>query len=134
MSKKPLVLVDGSNLWYRAYTATMLDPPGGPVMICSSMLRKICEERGKHNIIMCWDAGDGGRKALDDQYKAKRKPVAGVWDDLKWMKKMVKCLGITTAETQGFEADDTIGSLATQSDRDILISSWDKDFYQLVSV
>lgn len=127
------VLVDGSNMWYRAYLATMLDPPGGPVMIMTNMVRKLCERFGKSNVVICWDAGDGGRKTLDPEYKAQRTPRPQLWEDFAYMKRMLACLGIPTAYMDGYEADDVIASLALQDDSEKIILSYDKDFYQLVS-
>lgn len=126
------ILIDGSNMWYRAYLATMLDPPGGPVMIMTNMLRKLCERFGKKNIVVCWDSGDGGRKELDADYKAQRTPRPQLWADFISMKRMMVCLGISTAHMRGFEADDVIASLAFQTSDSVMILSYDKDFYQLV--
>ena len=131
------VFIDGSNMWYRAYTATELYRPGGPVSVMTYMLRRVCREYGSNNVCICWDAGDGGRKALDREYKAHRKAVDGVWEDIVYMKTMVDCLGISNTHKNGFEADDIAGSLAkqitTQTDNEALILSFDKDFYQLVN-
>jgi DNA polymerase-1 len=127
------VFIDGSNMWYRAYTATELYRPGGPVSVMTYMLRRVCREYGINNVCICWDAGDGGRKTLDDQYKSQRKAVEGVWEDIVYMKTMVDCLGVPNAHKKGFEADDVAGSLACQSSEKALILSYDKDFYQLVS-
>lgn len=129
------ILVDGSNAWYRAHcmaTSRQLDNPGAAVVIMTYILRKICEEFGKKNVIICWDAGHGGRKELDPQYKAKRTTVPGVWTDLPYMKKMAACLGLQQAFYQGFEADDVIGSLSHEVGP-VIIVSYDKDFYQLVN-
>ena len=126
------ILVDASNAWYRAYVATMLDKPGGPVLIMTYMLRRLCNEYGKNNIILCWDAGKGGRKELDENYKAGRKAVDGVWEDIAYMKQMVTSLGLANAQADGFEADDVVGSLAKQMIEPVRIVSYDKDFYQLV--
>jgi len=129
------ILVDGSNAWYRAHcmaTSRLLDNPGAAVVIMTYILRKICKEFGKKNVIICWDAGHGGRKKLDSQYKAKRIAVPGVWADLPYMKRMAACLGLKQAFHQGFEADDVIGSLSHEVGP-VIIVSYDKDFYQLVN-
>jgi len=126
------VFIDGSNMWYRAFTATSLFRPGGPVSVMTYMLRRVCREYGVNNVCICWDAGDGGRKTLDAEYKAQRKPVDGVWEDIVYMKTMVDCLGIPNTHKKGFEADDVVGSLAIQTDDEVLILSFDKDFYQLI--
>lgn len=127
------ILIDGSNAWYRAFTAVPgLDQPGAGVVIMTYMLRKVCHKYGKDNVVVCWDAGHGGRKELDANYKAERVAVKGVWEGLPRMKEMTHCLGIPTASKEGFEADDVVGSLATQTPHPVLILSYDKDFYQLV--
>lgn len=111
----------------------MLDRPGGPVLIFTYMLRRVCNEYGKDNVIVCWDGGHSGRKELDSEYKSDRKSVAGVWEDIVYAKTMVNCLGLYHAHNEGFEADDIIGSLASQSEESSRILSYDKDFYQLVN-
>jgi len=127
------ILIDGSNAWYRAYTATPhLDQPGAAVSIMTYMLRRTCHQYGKTNVVVCWDAGHGGRKEIDPSYKSDRVAVKGVWEDLPQMKRMTTCLGIPTAKKEGFEADDVVGSLAVQTSDPVLILSYDKDFYQLV--
>lgn len=126
------VLLDASNAWYRSYVATTLSPPGGPVLIMTYMLRRLCQQHGMNNIIVCWDGGSEERKKLDPNYKAQRSPRQGVWEDIRYMKEMVDCLGIAHCHKTGCEADDVIGSLATNYD-DVLIHSFDKDFYQLVN-
>jgi len=129
------ILIDGSNAWYRAHcmaSSRQLDNPGAGVVIMTYMLRRICQEFGKNNTIVCWDGGHGGRKEIDPGYKAKREAVPGVWEDLPYMKKMASCLGLKQAGYQGYEADDVVGSLA-QSELETIIVSYDKDFYQLVN-
>ena len=127
-------LIDGSNNWYRAYCALPdhLERPGAPVQTMSFMLRGFCEKFGKENIIVCWDSGDSGRRKIDENYKAGREKVEGVWEHILYMKKMIISLGIKSAWLEGYEADDVIASLATQYDGDTFILSNDKDFYQLV--
>lgn len=133
------VLLDASNAWYRAYLAPVpLDQPGSAVMIMTYMLRKLCQRYGRDNVVVCWDGGDGGRKKLDPEYKGQRTSRPGVWEDIVYMYQMVDCLGIPHCQTVGYEADDVIGSLAVRlsppkAPNEVLIHSYDKDFYQLVS-
>jgi DNA polymerase-1 len=111
----------------------MLDPPGGPVMIFTYMLRKLCQQHGRNNVVVCWDGGDGGRKKLDPEYKGQRTSRPGVWEDIVYMYRMVDCLGIPHSQVVGHEADDVIGSLAIRESEPVWIHSFDKDFYQLVT-
>jgi len=151
------LLVDGSNLWCRAYcTPTRMTPPGGALYIAAMMLNKLAERFGKGNLIICWDAGSGGRRALDPEYKAQRYPVVanldgeqtslpgsenlgimGAWHNVRLIKALVNALGLMYSFTDGYEADDTIGSLAQTLQEKlsgkIYLHSHDKDFYQLAT-
>ena len=128
------VLLDASNAWYRCYLAnTMIESTGMPVVIMTYMLRKLCQQHGRNNVVVCWDGGDGGRKKLDPEYKGQRTSRPGVWEDIVYMYRMVDCLGIPHSQVVGHEADDVIGSLAVRSTEPVLIHSFDKDFYQLVT-
>lgn len=131
-----LVLIDGSNFWYRAYLASLatgLDQPGGGLLIFNNMLKKVVKQFGKTNIVICWDSGDGGRKEIAPTYKAQRVVTSDVWIHLKLAIELVDYLGIKIAFLEGYEADDVIGSLAAKSIGNVRILSYDKDFYQLVS-
>ena len=127
------LLVDASNAWYRSYLASPLDPPGGPVMIMTYMLRKLCQQYGRNNVVVCWDGGSSERKKLDPNYKGQRTSRPNIWEDILYMYRMVDCLGIPHCQLVDHEADDVIGSLALKEEGDVLIHSYDKDFYQLVS-
>lgn len=150
------LLVDGSNLWCRAYCIPRLEPPGGPLYITATMLNKLAERFGKDNLVICWDAGSGGRRQLDPQYKAHRYPeqteldgdkeslagsphtgIMGAWHNIRLVKGMVHAFGLMFASADGYEADDTIGSLAQilakKLTGKIYLHSSDQDFYQLVS-
>lgn len=129
----PRVLIDGSNMWIRAYTSTNLTPPGGPVYIVANMLRRVCKEFGRKNVLVCWDNGSGGRREADPNYKAGRTIIEGAWTDVLYMKALVDTVGIANAWSEGHEADDVIGSLANYLSGDVYILSYDRDFYQLVS-
>lgn len=128
------LLIDASNAWYRCYLAPVnLTPPGGAVLIMTYMMRKLCQQYGRNNVVVCWDGGDGGRKKLDPEYKGQRTSRPGVWEDIVYMYRMIDCLGIPHSQVVGHEADDVIGSLAVRSSEPVLIHSFDKDFYQLVN-
>jgi DNA polymerase-1 len=129
------LLVDASNLWFRAYAATAnaMDQPGGAMLVTANALRTLRERFGASNVVLVWDAGHSGRQFVDSDYKAGRVQIGGVWHDIATMSEFATALGIPYAKTPGFEADDTIASIASQSTEEILILSYDKDFYQLVN-
>ena len=129
----PRILIDGSNMWIRAYTSTNLTPPGGPVYVVANMLRRVAKEFGRKNILVAWDNGSGGRRQADPEYKSGRNIIEGAWTDVLYMKALVDSVGIANAWADGYEADDVIGSLTQYLSGDVYILSYDRDFYQLVT-
>src|SRR5271168_1598029 len=142
MSARKLILVDGSSYLYRAFHA--LPPlsnskgePTGAVLGVLNMLNKMIKEESPQRIAVVFDApGRTFRDDLFDQYKAHRAPMP---DDLRSQVQplldVVAAMGLPLLRVSGVEADDVIGTLATQgaaSGYEVLISTGDKDMAQLV--
>jgi len=138
-----LILVDGSSYLYRAFHA--LPPlsnsrgePTGAVHGVLNMLLKLQREYPGKPLVVVFDApGRTFRDELFDQYKATREPMP---DDLRQqiapLLQAVEALGLPLLRVPGVEADDVIGTLAREAeaqDRQVLISTGDKDMAQLVS-
>ena len=139
---RKLLLVDGSSYLYRAFHA--LPPlsnskgePTGAVLGVLNMLNKLIKEESPARVAVVFDApGRTFRDDLFDQYKAHRTPMP---DDLRSqvqpLLEAVEALGLPMLRIVGVEADDVIGTLATQAAHlgfDVLISTGDKDMCQLV--
>jgi DNA polymerase-1 len=137
-----LYLVDGSSYLYRAFHA--LPPftnsrgePTGAVLGVVNMLNKFLRECDPERIAIVFDAsGRTFRDELFDEYKAQRPPMP---DDLRAqlqpLLETVEALGLPVLRISGVEADDVIGTLATQSTAAgfaTVISTGDKDMAQLV--
>lgn len=137
-----LILIDGSSYLYRAFHA--LPPftnsrgePTGAVLGVTNMLLKFLREYPAHKTIVVFDApGKTFRDELFAEYKAHRPPMP---DDLRSqitpLLEIVRALGLPLIRREGVEADDVIGSLATQAAQrgdTVLISTGDKDMCQLV--
>jgi DNA polymerase-1 len=142
MSGRKLILVDGSGYLYRAFHA--LPPltnskgePTGAVLGVLNMLNRMLKEESPDRIAVVFDApGRTFRDDLFDQYKAHRPAMP---DDLRAQVQplfdSVAAMGLPLLRVVGVEADDVIGTLATQaaeSGFDVLISTGDKDMAQLV--
>jgi DNA polymerase-1 len=137
-----LILIDGSSYLYRAFHA--LPPltndhgePTGALFGVVNMLRATLKARPEYLAFVSDAAGPTFRDALYDQYKANRPPMP---DDLRAqiepMLAIVGALGFPILRVPGVEADDVIGTLATQAQAqgiEVLISTGDKDLAQLVS-
>ena len=143
MSQAPLVLVDGSSYLYRAFHAlpplmTSQGLPTGAVKGVLNMLRSLQKQYPDSVITVIFDAkGPTFRDALFTEYKAQRPPMP---DDLRVqiepLHECVRALGFPFLCVEGVEADDVIGTLArssTLAERDVVISTGDKDMAQLVN-
>lgn len=144
MSKpNSLLLVDGSSYLYRAYHAlppltSSQGEPTGAVYGVLNMLHKLIRDEEPKLIAVVMDApGKTFRDKLYAEYKANRPPMP---DDLRQqvgpLTEAIEALGLPLICIEGVEADDVIGTLATQAAQGKLstvISTGDKDMAQLVS-
>jgi DNA polymerase-1 len=141
--KRTLWLVDGSSYLYRAFYAlppltTSRGEPTGAVLGVLNMLNKSLREESPELIAVVFDApGRTFRDELFEEYKAHRPPMP---DDLRAqvqpLLEAVEALGLPLLRIEGVEADDVIGTLATQAAAAgvrCVISTGDKDMAQLVT-
>lgn len=146
-SKRTLYLLDAMALAYRAHfifiSRPLINSKGQNTSATygfTSALLKLIEDHNIENMVVVFDApGEGGtfRDDLYPEYKAHRDPPPeDLISNLPRIKEIVKALDIPVAEVEGVEADDVIGTLARQAERDgadVVIVSPDKDFQQLLS-
>ncbi|HZJ95740.1 MAG TPA: DNA polymerase I [Thiopseudomonas sp.] len=143
MSQAPLVLVDGSSYLYRAFHAlpplmTSTGAPTGAVRGVLSMLRRLQGQYPDSVVTVIFDAkGPTFRDEIFAEYKAQRPPMP---DDLRLqiepLYECVQAMGFPFLCVEGVEADDVIGTLAkssTLAEREVVISTGDKDMAQLVN-
>ena len=143
LKNNTLILVDGSSYLYRAFHAmpglsNSSGEPTGAVYGVTNMLRRLLTDHDPQYIAVVFDAkGKTFRNDLYAQYKANRPPMP---EDLRpqvaWVHEIVVAMGLNLLVIEGVEADDVIGTLATQAaaeGRDAIISSGDKDLTQLVN-
>ena len=141
--KPPLILVDGSSYLYRAFHAmppltNSKGQPTGAVYGVINMLKKLVEQYQPHYMAVVFDAkGKTFRHDMFADYKATRPPMP---DELRAqiepLHQLVDALGYPRLVVPDVEADDVIGTLATQAAQqgmDVLISTGDKDMAQLVN-
>ncbi len=139
----PLVLVDGSTYLFRAYHAlpgftNRRGEPTGAIFGVLNMLYKLLDDYQPERVAVVFDApGKTFRDDLYTDYKANRPPLP---DDLRTqiepLLEAVEAIGLAVVRVGGVEADDVIGTLATEADRvglATVISTSDKDMAQLVN-
>jgi DNA polymerase I len=139
-----LFLIDGSSQMYRAYHAMRgagLSGPGGKtthaVYIFVTMLRKLIQDHSPQFIAASFDlAGPTFRSEMATDYKANRAPMpSDLAEQIPWVHEACEALGVPILTYDRFEADDVIGTLATQAigrGFEVAIVTGDKDFFQLV--
>lgn len=143
MASPTLILVDGSSYLYRAFHAlppltSSKGEPTGAVYGVINMLRKLIKDYQPEYIAVIFDAkGKTFRDDLFPAYKAHRPTMP---DDLQAqvepLHAVVKAMGLPILMIEGVEADDVIGTLACQAQKQgmsTIISTSDKDFAQLVN-
>ena len=138
-----LFLIDGNNQMYRAYHAIQgLTGPDGrstnAVYGFIAMLRKLIDDQQPDLVAAAFDLkGPTFRHELSADYKAHRRPMPDdLVEQVSWVHEACAALGVPIVSHAGFEADDVIGTLATQAAAaglDVVVVTGDKDFFQLVS-
>jgi len=138
-----LVLVDGSSYLYRAFHA--LPPltnshhePTGAMHGVLAMLRRLHAQYPTEHFAVVFDPrGPTIRDSWYPAYKANRPPMpAELAAQIEPLHAMIRAAGMPLLQLPGIEADDVIGSLtarAVEAGMEVVISTGDKDFAQLVS-
>jgi DNA polymerase-1 len=141
---KSLLLVDGSSYLYRAFHVPNLQrlttrdgTPTGAVYGVLNMLRSLLKEYQPDYMAVVFDApGKTFRHERYPEYKANRPPMPEeLADQIEPLLELVRALGLPLLQVPGVEADDVIGTLASQASAagmDTVISTGDKDMAQLV--
>ena len=140
--KQRLVLIDGHSLVYRAFFAlpSLTDREGNIVNAAygfTSMLLLALQEHPDY-VLASFDLGGRTfRHEALEQYKAARRPTPPeLSPQFPLTRDIVRAFGIPIYEVQGVEADDVIGTLATQARERGLhstIVTGDLDALQLVN-
>lgn len=142
MSKK-LVLIDGHSILNRAFFGLpdLTNSQGvhtNAVYGFLNIMFKILEEEKPDYLTVAFDVhAPTFRHKMFEEYKGTRKPMA---DELRQqvplIKEMLKAMGITIVEKEGYEADDIIGTLSVKAEKegmDVAVISGDRDLLQLAT-
>jgi DNA polymerase-1 len=139
-----LYLVDSSIFIFRAWFAqgsgqlNLKQQPNQAFIGFSDFVYRLLTEIAPEKLVFAFDESlkQSQRKSLYPQYKANRSPAP---NELKrqfgWCQQWVELLGITKVSSDSWEADDLIGTLASQhrsADMSIVILTADKDLTQLI--
>lgn len=153
MIDHPIVVVDGSNCFIRAYEACPdMSPNGyqiGGTLGFLRSIRRICTEIQPSELYLVWESGGSPRRrALFKEYKENRKPgklnrfygddIPDTDDNrqhqLVTLVSLLKNLPIKQLYVPDCEGDDVMAYVCRGPfrKRDKIIASSDKDMYQLI--
>lgn len=151
----PLLLLDGASMWFRSYfgvPSSITAPDGRPVNAVRGFIDSMAVVITQHRpsrLAVCLDLDWRPQFRVDliPSYKAHRvaepepagqPDVEEVPDELTpqvdMIMELLDAFGIPAAGAAGFEADDVLGTLAAQEQRDpVVVVSGDRDLLQVVA-
>ncbi|MBQ8984775.1 DNA polymerase I [Candidatus Saccharibacteria bacterium] len=124
---KKLVIIDGKSVFYRGYYAmgnlsTSDGTPTGGVYGFAVIAMEIVKELQPTKVVVAWDKAKTSiskRKEIYPDYKAGRvKPPEDFFTQIPLLKNLISALGWGFLECDDYEADDIIGTLAMQADKE----------------
>src|SRR5690554_7399604 len=144
-SQKRLFLLDAYALIFRGYYAFIKNPrinskgmdTSAILGFTNSLLDVIRREKPDH-LAVCFDKdGSEMRTELFSDYKANRDATPEpIQQAIPYIHRILEAMHIPVVELPGCEADDIIGTLAKQAEKEgfqVFMVTPDKDFAQLVS-
>ena len=143
--KKRLFLLDAFALIFRGYYAFIKNPrinskgmnTSAIMGFMNSLLDLIKREKPDH-LAVCFDKGGSKiRSEMYSEYKANRDETPeAILIAIPYIQKILESMHIPVIVKEGFEADDIIGTIAKQAEKEnfkTYMVTPDKDFAQLVS-
>ena len=142
---KKLFLLDAYSLIFRGYYAFIKNPrinskgmnTSAIVGFMNSLLEVIRKEQ-PHLLAVCFDKGGSQqRTAIYPEYKANRDETPeAIRLAIPYIHQILEAMRIPIIEKEGYEADDIIGTLSKQAEKQgytVYMVTPDKDYSQLVS-
>ena len=140
---KKLLILDSNSILNRAfygvrYVSAKDGPPTNAIYGFLNILLKLIKEQEPDYICAAFDVkAPTFRHKQYEGYKAQRKPMPeGLAAQMPLAKDVLRAMGVTILEKEGYEADDIIGTVARlceESEISCFIATGDKDDLQLAS-
>ena len=140
---KPLLLIDGNSLTYRAFFALPTDMATASGQVTNavfgftSMLINLLRDHDPAGVAIAFDLPKPTfRHERNPEYKAGREAAPDILrQQMGLVREVVDALAFPVVELEGFEADDVLATIATwgrDAKQDVIIVTGDRDSYQLV--
>src|SRR5690606_13876379 len=145
MSQKRLFLLDAYALIFRGYYAFIKNPrinskgldTSAIMGFMNSLMDVIKREKPDYLAVAFDNGGSKARCEIFAEYKAKRDETPeAIRISVPYIQQILQAMHITIIESEGIEADDLIGTLSKQAEKQgfqVFMVTPDKDFAQLVS-
>ncbi|HET8736469.1 MAG TPA: DNA polymerase I [Pricia sp.] len=143
--QKRLFLLDAYALIFRGYYALIKNPrinskgmDTSAIMGFMNSLFDVIKREKPDHLAVCFDKdGSVERTAMFADYKANRDETPdAIRTAIPWIQNILRAMHIPCIELSGLEADDVIGTLAKQAEKEnykVFMVTPDKDFAQLVT-
>ena len=143
--QKKLFLLDAYALIYRAYFAFIKNPrvnskglDTSAIFGFANTLIEIIKKEKPTHLAVVFDTKEPTKRHIEyPKYKAHREAMPeALRDSLPYIDKLLEAFNIPKLFKSGFEADDVVGTLAKQAEKEgfqVYMMTSDKDFAQLVS-
>ncbi|MEM7484080.1 MAG: DNA polymerase I [Bacteroidota bacterium] len=143
--QKRLFLLDAYALIFRGYYALIKNPrinskgmDTSAIMGFMNSLFDVIKREKPDHLAVCFDKGGSvERTEMYEAYKANRDETPdAIRIAIPYIQNILNAMQIPVVELEGFEADDIIGTLAKQAEKEdykVFMVTPDKDFGQLVS-
>lgn len=139
---KKLILIDGHSILFRAFYGmppSMTAPDGSPtnaVYGFLTILNKVIETEQPDDLACAFDlSAPTFRHKMYPDYKGNRTAAPEEFhSQVPLIQKVLKDMGIPVVTAEGWEADDVLGTLASQAEKEgyrVVIISGDRDLLQL---
>ena len=140
---KPLLLIDGNSLTYRAFFALPTDMATASGQVTNavfgftSMLINLMRDHDPAGVAIAFDLPEPTfRHVANPEYKANRDAAPDILrQQMGLVREVVDAMSIPVIELKGYEADDILATLASRArddKRDVIVVTGDRDAYQLV--
>ncbi|KGX91997.1 5'-3' exonuclease [Pontibacillus halophilus JSM 076056 = DSM 19796] len=146
MNKNHVLLVDGMALLFRSFYATamsgyyMINSKGIPTNAIHGFVKHLYTAMRTYeptHVVVCWDMGSKTfRNETFQDYKSNRsEPPEQLIPQFDLVKEVVEAMDIPNVGLKGYEADDCIGTLASQYDKEANVSilTGDQDILQVAT-
>jgi DNA polymerase-1 len=141
---RPLLVIDGDSLAYRAYHALPKsirrsgNRGGGAVLGFANYLLRFYDTEQPRAVLVGWDTLDAPtwRHEALAAYQSGRTVDDELREQLEALPELVAACGFANAKAEGYEADDFLAAAVRKEERkggSALVVSGDRDAYQLAS-